>query len=155
MRRMFALPLALALPLAACGSEPSWQVVAVHTDPGEPGALLDDAAGLVNFTISPTELTGDTSCAPISVAITTDDDGGEGGSEGDSDGGDGSTFTVDSVDVGNADGCEGGARHVHEQLTSILVPGAQFETEEFGDAELLWTSTADELYPPSIRLMRL
>lgn len=151
MRRMFALPLALALTLAACGSEPSWQVVAVHTDPGEPGALLDDAAGLVNFTISPTELTGDTSCAPISVAITTDDDG----DEGDSDGGDGSTFTVDSVDVGDAGSCEGGARHVHEQLTSILVPGAQFETEEFGDAELLWTSTADELYPPSIRLMRL
>ena len=43
MKPVRALALALALPLAACSDAPTWQVVAVHTDPTEPGALLADA----------------------------------------------------------------------------------------------------------------
>ena len=80
MNRLLALGLtaALALPLAACGGEQTWQVVAVHTDPAEPGALLADAAGLANFTITDSSLTGTTACADLDAAITTEDDEGPG-----------------------------------------------------------------------------
>lgn len=139
MKPVLALALALALPLAACGAAPDWQIVAVHTDPAEPGALLADAAGLAHFRISESELDGDTACAPLKATITTEED----------------TFTIDEVEVGDADDCEGGARHVHEQLTSILVPGAQFRTEQLTDTELVWTSTEDAVNPPSVRLMSL
>ncbi|OFP35204.1 hypothetical protein [Corynebacterium sp. HMSC071B10] len=139
MKPVHALALALALPLAACSDAPTWQVVAVHTDPAEPGALLADAAGLANFHISDTELDGNTACADLQASIRTEDD----------------TFTIEEVEVGDAGNCEGGARHVHEQLTGILVPGAQFRTEQLTDTELLWTSTSDEVDPPSVRLMSL
>ena len=139
MKPVRALVLALALPLAACGGDPTWQVVAVHTDPAVPGALLADAAGLANFHISERKLDGSTACADLQASIRTEDD----------------TFTIDEVEVGEAGDCEGGARHVHEQLTSILVPGAQFRTEQLTDTELLWTSTEDTVEPPSVRLMSL
>ena len=139
MKPVHALALALALPLAACSDAPTWQVVAVHTDPAAPGALLADAAGLANFHISDTELDGNTACADLQASIRTEDD----------------TFTIEEVEVGDAGNCEGGARHVHEQLTSILVPGAQFRAEQLTDTELLWTSTEDTVEPPSVRLLSL
>ncbi|TVX77408.1 hypothetical protein [Corynebacterium sp. NML180780] len=151
MNRLLALGLtaALTLPLAACGGEQTWQVVAVHTDPAEPGALLADAAGLANFTITDSSLTGTTACADLDAAITTEDDAED------------DAFTVDSVEVGDAADCDGGARHVHEQLTSIIVPGARFRVDHLTDSEMVFTATSDGpegepvVDPPSIRLMAL
>lgn len=147
MNRLLALGLtaALTLPLAACGGEQTWQVVAVHTDPAEPGALLADAAGLANFTLTDSSLTGTTACAGLDAAITAEDD----------------AFTVDSVEVGDAADCDGGALHVHEQLTSIIVPGARFRVDHLTDSEMVFTATSDGpegepvVDPPSIRLMAL
>ena len=147
MNRLLTLGLtaALTLPLAACGGEQTWQVVAVHTDPTEPGALLADAAGLANFTLTDSSLTGTTACADLDAAITTEDD----------------AFTVDSVEMGDAADCDGGARHVHEQLTSIIVPGARFRVDHLTDSEMVFTATSDGpegepvVDPPSIRLMAL
>lgn len=151
MNRLLALGLtaALTLPLAACGGEQTWQVVAVHTDPAEPGALLADAAGLANFTITDSSLTGTTACADLDAAITTEDDAED------------DAFTVDSVEVGDAADCDGGALHVHEQLTSIIVPGARFRVDRLTDSEMVFTATSDGpegepvVDPPSIRLMAL
>ena len=109
-------------------------------------ALNDaDAAGLANFTITDSSLTGTTACADLDAAITTEDD----------------AFTVDSVEVGDAADCDGGARHVHEQLTSIIVPGARFRVDHLTDSEMVFTATSDGpegervVDPPSIRLMAL
>lgn len=151
MNRLLTLGLtaALGLPLAACDGEQTWQVVAVHTDPAEPGALLADAAGLANFTITDSSLTGTTACADLDAAITTEEYGED------------DAFTVDSVEVGDAADCDGGARHVHEQLTSIIVPGARFRVDHLTDSEMVFTATSDGpegetvVDPPSIRLMAL
>lgn len=192
MRRPFRSPLALAVAaplllgptLASCGAEPpTWQVVAVYTDPALPGDLPLDAAGKANVQVKQRgdtlDFTGTTPCSSLTGQATVGgaagpaaagpDAAGPVAAGPDADAPDAATslaltsITFDAPD----DTCVGGARHTHEQLTELLQPGATFEVRSLSDTERLLITTptapatpagtsADVLVdPPSIRLMRL
>ncbi|MCP1388438.1 hypothetical protein M5J20_09630 [Corynebacterium sp. TA-R-1] len=177
MRRPFRSPLALAVAaplllgptLASCGAEPpTWQVVAVYTDPALPGDLPLDAAGKANVQVKQRgdtlDFTGTTPCATLTGQATV---GGATGPAADApDAATSLALTSITFDA-PGDTCVGGARHTHDQLTELLQPGATFEVRSLSDTERLLITTptapatpagtsADVLVdPPSIRLMRL
>lgn len=144
---------ACACGLGGCGGlagSGTWQVVGVYTDAFLPGELPADAAGKANFQIRGKTVRGTTPCVAVEGTI-------EKGSENDPDD-DRVTLTAITIEEPQDPGaCVGGSRHVHDQLTQLLTPGAQFRVLRPSDGERLLVSTADEQRadPPSIRAMLL
>ncbi|MDY5785287.1 hypothetical protein [Corynebacterium sp.] len=118
---------------------PTWQVVAIYTDPDQPGALPPDAAGRAALTFGSSSMNGSTGCAPVRSAISASGD----------------RLRLDEVEIDIPDTCVGGARHVHDTLTELLAPGSEFAVRRFGDTEAVLTRVGDEIDPPSIRVMSL
>ncbi|QYH19251.1 hypothetical protein JKI95_08635 [Corynebacterium aquatimens] len=130
--------------------------MAVYTNPGVPGDLPLDAAGKANVQVNDNQFEGTTPCAQVSGQLSREDaPSGDSASPTDL-----PTVTLTSVDLAAPDDtCIGGARYTHDQLASLLVPGATFSVRELSDTERLLVTVPDaaapQLDPPSIRLMRL
>lgn len=146
-----AVIIALSCGLSGCGGffgTSTWQIVGVYTDASLPGELPADAAGKANFQIRGNTIRGTTPCAAVEGSLDTN-------TKNDSD-----QVTLHTVTVEQPpepDACVGGSRHVHDQLTQLLTPGAQFRIIRPSETERLLVSMADEprADPPSIRVMLL
>lgn len=143
--------------LGACGGlvgSGTWQVVGVYTDAFLPGELPADAAGKANFQTRGKTVRGTTPCAAVEGTIEKDPEKDPEKSSDD----DRVTLTAITIEeLQDPGACVGGSRHVHDQLTQLLTPGAQFRVLRPSDGERLLVSTADEQRadPPSIRVMLL
>lgn len=136
-----AAVLTTALALASCAAPtPTWQVMAIYTDPALPGALPRDAAGKANVAVRGDTLRGTTPCAQVEGTIARDD----------------ATVTLTTITIGEPEQCAGGSRHTHDQLVDLLSEGAVFSVRELSDTERLLTLAGTDAFdPPSIRLMAL
>lgn len=146
-----AVIVALSCGLSGCGgffSPGTWQVVGVYTDASLPGELPADAAGKANFQIRGNTIRGTTPCAAVEGTLEKD-------TQNDADQVTLHTVTLEPPQEPGA--CAGGSRHVHDQLTQLLTPGAQFRIIRPSETERLLISAADEprADPPSIRVMLL
>ncbi|AWB84635.1 hypothetical protein [Corynebacterium liangguodongii] len=149
-RAPIALALAASLALPGCGSDAqdspligqTWQVVAVHTDPLWPGELPADAAGKAELRVSGSSLRATTGCAPLRARVERGDQ-------------DPDRLTLHEVELGEVGACDGGSRHVHDQLTGLLTEGAQFDVRMFGEREATLTVVGDAVDRASIRVMAL
>lgn len=140
MRRLVLAPvLAAALALAGCATGQTWQVVGVYTDPSLPGALTPDAAGRANVTVRGDTFEGTTGCAEVEGSFEETEE----------------QVAMREVAVGQLGACTGGVRRTHDQLAGLFVEGAEFSVRRLSEYEVLLTSTADALDPPSVRLMLL
>lgn len=137
--------LCLPLSLAACGNEPdhmlagrTWEVTAVYTDPELPGAVPGDAAGRALIVFGAESLTARTACAPLQAGAEVNDD----------------EVRLKGVRVGDVrDDCIGGSRRVHDQLTSILTEGAEFDVAHLTDDVITLKLRSDVLDRPTIKLV--
>ncbi|WP_235933536.1 hypothetical protein [Corynebacterium qintianiae] len=147
MRRAAAAATAAVLVLGGCArtaddaglSGETWQVVALHTQPDTPGELPTDAAGKASLRFSGSSMNATTGCAPLRAQVETSPE----------------RLKLVDVEVGSAGDCFGGSRYVHDTLTSLLVPGAEFEIHMLNEREATLTALADTVDRPSIRVMAL
>lgn len=143
MKRLAAA--ACLIPLAACSPAPdhvlagrTWEVTALYTDPDTPGALPIDAAGRALIVFGAESLTARTACAPLQAGAEVSDN----------------EVHLKGVRVGDArEDCIGGSRRVHDQLTSVLTEGAEFDVTHLTDDVITLKLRSDALDRPTIKLV--
>ncbi|WP_245945737.1 hypothetical protein [Corynebacterium senegalense] len=118
---------------------PTWQIVALYTDPATPGELPADAAGKASLAFGDRSMTGQTGCAAVKATTTTE----------------GEVLRLADVEISDIGECDGGSRYVHDRLVGLLTPGAGFEVRRLGEGEAVLTKTDAGVEPPSIRVMSL
>lgn len=135
----------LLLPLTLLGCRasdpwlqgPTWQVTGVYTDPANPGALPDAAAGRAELIFGESTLTGSTGCARIAASAVGNKD----------------AATVEITDLHIEDPgpyCVGATRHVHDQLADILA--GNFKVTFPSDTEAVLTADQPGPDPAAIHL---
>ncbi|EEI17919.1 hypothetical protein [Corynebacterium lipophiloflavum] len=147
MRRAVIVSACCALALGGCAggadnielTGETWQVVALHTEPGTPGELPADAAGKASLRIAGNSMTASTGCAPLRATVEQTH----------------RRLTLVDVEVADASGCIGGSRYVHDELTALLTPGAAFDVRKLNDKEATLTVVSDAVDRPSVRVMAL
>lgn len=131
-------PLLATCALSACASPDTWQVVGIATEPGLPTSV----AGTSNFQLRGDRLKGATPCAEVEGSASLAD----------------ATLQLHSLTIGpvaDEAACTGAERHTHEQLVSLLQPGAAFDVRDTGPTERLLVLRTDAVDRPSVRVMTL
>lgn len=125
-------------------SGPTWQVTGIFMSEAEPGALPADAAGRAVLAFGDGTVTGNSGCGPIQGAVRFSRDG-ESASPTDAD-----QVTFEQVTITERKGCEGGRKHVHDQLDELLQ--GPYRLQYISDSELSLTRDDGAIDSPIIRL---
>lgn len=148
---------AAATLLAGCGANndeensmvgPTWQVVSLYLNPGDPDELPASAAGGARLVFGESSLVGNTGCAPLQAAATFSD-GEETVPTIDA-----TEMTIDNIDYLESEECAGGSVYVHESMQEMLSEGSTFEIDHLNDTEIVLTMDTEEVDSPSLRLMK-
>ncbi|GAB2518628.1 hypothetical protein CATRI_11310 [Corynebacterium atrinae] len=146
--RVFAI--AAVGALAACSApqptitEATWEVINVWTSPDTPAAVPHGGS----LAFGEASLAGTTGCSPIQGAVTFTRDGDTVAAK------DAEAVTIDRIEIEPAPAnCR--AAWTHEQLSSLLVPGATFDLHQPNDSELTLTLRGEEIDRPAIGLSSL